>query len=296
MTDGRLMRLSRDEWESRRATHRVRVGPLAEDRVARSGRKHPVYDFLFEYYSFRPAHLLRWSPGVGVLLGGATLADCDWPHFFRECDGGVLLSQDAFPEKRLGYLRWAIDYLQMVGEREPQFGCFGLHEWAMVYRTTDVRHTRVPLRIATDDVVESIPLRCTHYDAFRFFTPAAAPRNRVQLSREVTIDYDQPGCVHVTMDLYKFAYKLAPWLPAEVVAEAFELAAAARELDMRASPYDLSELGFSPVRIETKDGREEYVTAQRELTRRAEPVRAKVLAAYRRVAGVVSSAGVEPPK
>lgn len=271
------------DWHSRRDAYRARVGPLAADRVARSGRKHPVYDFLFEYYSYRPAHLLRWSPGVGVVLEGAALADADWPHLFHECAGGIVLLPESFPEKRRAYLTWATDYLQIVGDREPQFGCFGLHEWAMVYRTEDIRHSRVPLRIAAEPVVESMSLRCTHYDAFRFFTPDAVPRNRVQLRRDITTDHDQPGCVHVTMDLYKFAYKLAPWVSSEVVAEAFELAAVARELDMRASPYDLSEFGFTPIRIETKEGREEYVIAQRELTRRAVPVRAKVLAGYQRV-------------
>ncbi len=282
-------RASGDDWRSRRASHRARVGPLAADRVARSGRKHPVYDFLFEYYSYRPAHLLRWSPGVAVVMEGATSADTDWPHLFRGCDGGVVLSPDDFPEKRRAYLAWAIDYLQTVGHREPQFGCFGLHEWAMVYRSEEVRHSRVPLRLAAEDVVESMPLRCTHYDAFRFFTPAAVPRNRVRLNRQTTTDHDQPGCVHVTMDLYKFAYKMAPWVASEVVAEAFELAAAAREIDMRASPYDLTTLGFSPIRIETKDGREEYVHEQRELTRRAAPVREMVLAGYMKV-----SRGCEP--
>ena len=274
-------RANEGEWRARRDAHRRRVGPLAADRVARSGRKHPVYDFLFEYYSFRAAHLLRWSPGVDVVLEGATLPDCDWPHLFRVCDGGIVLPAASFPEKRRAYLTWAIDYLRTTGDREPQFGCFGLHEWAMVYRTEDVRHSRVPLRIAAESVVESMPLRCTHYDAFRFFTPAAVPRNRVELTRDGTTEHDQPGCVHVTMDLYKFAYKLAPWVPSEVIAEAFELAAVARELDMRASPYDLSEYGFTPIRIETKDGREEYVREQRELTKRAEPVRAKVRAAYK---------------
>ncbi|MCU0703713.1 MAG: 3-methyladenine DNA glycosylase [Fimbriiglobus sp.] len=277
------MRLTGDEWRVRRATHRTRVGPLATDRIARSGRKHPVYDFLFEYYSFRPAHLLRWSPGVGVLLEGATLAECDWPHLFRESDGGMVLSLVDFPERRRAYVRWAIDYLQAVGDREPMFGCFGLHEWAMVYRTEDVRHSRVPLRIAAEPVVEAMPLRCSHYDAFRFFTAAAMPRNRLQLTREVTTDHDQPGCIHVTMDLYKFAYKLAPWVSSELLADSFELAAAAREIDMRASPYDLAELGFNPIRIETKEGREEYVVAQRELTVRAKPVRAALLTAYRQL-------------
>ncbi len=274
-----MLSIPSHSWPALRADHRGRVGPLALDRTARSGRKHPVYDFLFDYYSYRPAHLLRWSPGVNVLLDGATLADADWPHLFHEVPGGIVLPAEAFPDHRREYLRWAINYLQTTGEREPQYGCFGLHEWAMVYRTTDIRH-RIPLRIAVEDVVESMPLRCSHFDAFRFFTPAAVPRNRVQLSREITTEHDQPGCVHVTMDLYKFAYKLAPWMPSEVIAEAFEVAAAARELDMRASPYDLSEYGFAPIRIETKDGREVYAREQRALTARARPVRTQVLAGY----------------
>ena len=33
--------------------------------------KHPVHDFLFTYYSFRPAQLRRWSPGYGVVLADA---------------------------------------------------------------------------------------------------------------------------------------------------------------------------------------------------------------------------------
>lgn len=277
-------RLPEPDWRSLRAEYLARVRPLAADRVARSGRKHPVYDFLFEYYSYRAAHLLRWSPGVDVLLEGATLADTDWPHLFRECDGGIVLPAEPFPEQRRGYLRWAIDYLQAVADREPQFGCFGLHEWAMVYRTDDIRHSRVPLRTAAEPVVESLPLRCTHYDAYRFFTPAAVPLNRTALTRDTTAAHDQPGCVHVNMDLYKFAYKLAPWVSSAVLAEAFAVAVAARELDMRASPYDLSGYGFRPIRIETKDGREEYAEGQRAVWRLGVPVRARLLAEYRKLA------------
>ncbi len=279
MTD----RLPEPDWRDRREQYLARVRPLAADRVSRSGRKHPVYDFLFEYYSYRAAHLLRWSPGVNVVLDGATLADADWPHLFREVPGGIVLPAESFPEQRRGYLRWAIEHLQAVTGREPQFGCFGLHEWAMVYRTADVRHSRVPLRVAAEPVVESLPLRCSHYDAFRFFTPAAVPLNRTTLTRDTTTAHDQPGCVHVNMDLYKFAYKLAPWVSSAVLAEAFAVAVAARELDMRASPYDLSGYGFSPIRIETKEGREEYAEGQRAVWRMGVPVRARLLAEYRRL-------------
>ena len=37
--------------------------------------KHPVHDFLFTYYSQRPAQLRRWHPGYGVgLADGAEYA------------------------------------------------------------------------------------------------------------------------------------------------------------------------------------------------------------------------------
>ena len=250
------------------------------------GQKHPVYDFLFEYYSFRPAHLLRWTPGFGVTLDGATRDDVAWSEFVA-CDTGLSLPASAFPAKRASYLRWAIEYLRAVVEREPSFACFGLHEWAMVYRDPAVRHSHVPLRLSreeTDAVVDSQPLRCTHYDAFRFFTPDAAPRNRYPLTRAATTDHDQPGCIHANMDLYKFAYKIAPFCPSDVVADAFEVARAAREIDMRASPYDLRAYGFAPVAIETRTGREEYVELQRAVSARAQPVRERLLRVYEELA------------
>lgn len=286
------MPLTRDQWQARRDAHQARVRPLVADRLARSGRKHPVYDFLFEYYSFRPTHLLRWSPGVGEVLGDVEPAETDWPQHFRETPGGSILPAEAFPPHRHDYLDWAIRHLEAVSEREPQFGCFGLHEWAMLYRTEVVRHSRVPLRLSTDEIaaaVDSAVLRCTHYDAFRFFTPAAVPLNRWPLTRTDATAFDQPGCVHANMDLYKFAFKLAPFLSAETTADAFELAATARELDMRASPYDLRAFGFEPIRIETKAGRDEYATAQRHISLLAEPVRARVLAEYRHLRGLLAA-------
>jgi phage host-nuclease inhibitor protein Gam len=40
------------------------------------------------------------------------------------------------------------------------------------------------------------------------------------------------------------------------------LALEGRELDMRASPYDLQEQGYAPIRIETEAGRKEYQQLQ----------------------------------
>ena len=63
------------------------------------------------------------------------------------------------------------------------------------------------------------------------------------------------------MDLYKWSYKLSPLVPSELVADCFALAREIRELDMRASPYDLAELGYEPVAVETPAGRPEYARA-----------------------------------
>ena len=80
------------------------------------------------------------------------------------------------------------------------------------------------------------------------------------------------------MDLYKWAFKLAPFTPAELTADGFELAVAIREIDMRASPYDLRELGFEPIAIETPAGRAEYERYQRAFAARGEPLRARLIA------------------
>jgi hypothetical protein len=172
--------------------------------------------------------------------------------------------------------------LSATAGRTAQFGCFGLHEWAMVYRQSqdEVRHRAWPLRLGPDGVtavVEANRIRCTHFDAFRFFTPAARTLNLVRPTRETQHEQEQPGCLHANMDLYKHSYKLSPLVPSELVADCFELAREIRTLDMRASPYDLTALGYSPVGIETIEGRNEYVVAQRSFAERAAPLRARLL-------------------
>src|SRR3954470_15076761 len=65
--------MERAAWEACAAAHAARVdafvAPHLERREARV--KHPVHDFLFTYYSQRPAQLRRWHPGHGVALADA---------------------------------------------------------------------------------------------------------------------------------------------------------------------------------------------------------------------------------
>jgi hypothetical protein len=181
--------------------------------------------------------------------------------------------------------------LSATADRAPQFGCFGLHEWAMVHRSADfgTRHDW-PLRLGqdgTDAVVESHRVACSHFDAFRFFTPSARPLNTLQPGRDDRASFEQPGCLHAGMDLYKHAFRLSPMVPSELVADCFELAREIRVLDMRAAPYDLSDLGFEPVRIETAEGKAAYVEAQRSFAERGAPLRARLVAECERLLAVV---------
>ena len=161
----------------------------------------------------------------------------------------------------------------------------------MVHRTDATRHDW-PLRLGgsgTDEVVESHRIACSHFDAFRFFTDSARPLNTLQPGRDDRPAFEQPGCLHAGMDLYKHAFRLTPLIPSELVADCFELAWDIRELDMRASPYDFSELGFEPVRIETPAGKQEYVAAQRTFAERGAPLRAATDRGLRATGGGGSS-------
>ena len=155
----------------------------------------------------------------------------------------------------------------------------------MVYRLEEdeTRHADFPLRLGaagTDEVVEAHRIACTHFDAYRFFTAPARPRNTLSPGPDDRAAYEQPGCLHAGMDLYKHAFRLSPMISSDLVADCFELAQDIRVLDMRASPYDLADLGFEPVPIETAEGKREYAEAQRAF---AEPGRPAAGPADRRV-------------
>ncbi|YAL82651.1 3-methyladenine DNA glycosylase [Dermacoccaceae bacterium W4C1] len=240
--------------------HRQRLAPYVEPHLARRrvGTKHAVHDFLFSYYSYRPAQLLRWQPPTELEPAKAPLAQA------------------------------TLRLLRATAARGGNFGCFGLHEWAMVYRAQENRHPQ-PLRLGgkgTDTVVESHRLACSHWDAVRFFTPEAVPRNALSPFKDDRPEFEQPGCLHANMDLYKHAYRLAGIAGSDLIADAFELAWDVRIMDMRAAPYDLSGLtldpygiDWTPIRIETPEGKREYAELQKEFAHRAAPLRQALIAA-----------------
>jgi hypothetical protein len=273
--------LDERDWTTRERTHQKRVDEFCEPhrKRARTGEAHPVWDFLFTYYSLRPRQLRIWHPGFGVALGGAAAERYLDRSGYGRGRRGVTVTHEHLVS-RADTVRVIAKLLRATAARPARMNCFGMHEWAMVYQAPAVRHAQVPLRLGqagTDAVVESMPLRCSHFDAYRFFTEPATRRNAEQLTRDTQVATEQPGCVHANMDLYKWAYKLGPLIPAELVMDCLQLAADARELDMRASPYDLSDYGIAPIPIESSAGRAEYVRCQRDISERAAPLRAEML-------------------
>ncbi|MCB1208257.1 MAG: hypothetical protein KDK97_02965 [Verrucomicrobiales bacterium] len=275
---------ARDEWMRRLIAHRARVAERAEAFVDRRSRglKHPVHDFLFTYYSFSPAKLMRWVPPMGVVLEGVAetdLDDFDWRDrrevVYAE---GRLHTVESMPPGAVKLAGWVAELCDRIASRPVRARCYGLHEWAMVLdqKVEEVRHQGYELRMSPEDLavfVRSQAVCCTHYDAFRFFTPVARPLNAFAPTLETRLDMEQAGCLHANMDLYKWSYKLWPWVGSDLVGQCFELAVGARELDMRASPYELRHLGYDPIRIETPEGREVYEQAQRDLSARTAPLR-----------------------
>lgn len=240
---------------------------------------------MWTYYSYRPRELRRYHPGALISLADA-------PEYlerrgYGSRSEGVGVSE-AFIAQRRPTLEFVLGLLDATASRAAHFGCFGMHEWAMVYQLSneEIRHSKFPLRIgsaATNALVEEIGVRCTHYDAFRFFTAPAIPLNAIHPIREDQPKNEQPGCIHANMDLYKWAYKLAPIIPSSMVLAYFHNARELREIDMRASPYDLADIGYEPILMETSEGRAEYARIQRELAHKTAPLRTEFADYIRRI-------------
>ncbi len=275
-----------DEWQRRATAQRVRAEkwtlPYRSRRA--QGAMHPVYDFLFIYYRFAPALLEYWHPGPNVALKSDKLLPGYSEKYYTLANGTVTLDPTKLDAKIRKRLQWSLDLCRSVRNRPAQFGCFGMHEWAMVYQGGPEGRARhegtLPLRLpqsAIDTIVESRPICCSHFDAFRFFTASAMPFNRIQPTQDNRMENEQPGCLHTNMDLYKWTAKCTPWVDSQLLWDSFEFALHCREIDMRASPYDCRQLGYAPIYIETPEGRSEYEREQTKLADRSKVLRNRLI-------------------
>ena len=279
--------LSQCEWKKLESNHRQFISnwtiPFRTRR--RKRESHPVDDFLFVYYRYSSAKLEQWHPGVGYWLESESKSDAlpkQFPvcHYSRSTEG-IFCDPNKISLKVRNGLEWIASLLRKTESNRPNFSCLGLHEWAMVYQGHEVRHeTTTKLRLAQseiDELVESRPLTCTHFDAFRFFAKSAQPLNKTQPNLEHRPSQEQPACIHSNMDLYKWCFRAMPMVGSQLLTECFQLALEARAIDMRASPYDLSDYGeYTPIKIETSEGRAEYERLQREISKNASLLRRRL--------------------
>ena len=276
--------LPTETWLDLQRSHLHRASLHTAPARARRDRgvAHPIDDFLFQYYPYPFSFLENWQPGFGMTLAW----ELDEPlirlsKYHRQYDKTVFADPELLSEKEKTRLLWIHDLLVATRSRPANFACHGLHEWAMVYGGTHVRHEgTTALRLPQEEIdalVRTRPIVCSHYDAFRFFEPTTQPLNRLQPNLQDRPKMEQPGCIHANMDLYKWAAKSMPWIGSELLLDCFELAIELRDLDMRASPYDLSAWERPPVKIETPEGRKEYEAEQKRLADRAVPLRDRLI-------------------
>ena len=270
------------DWHVLRDDHQAKVLPWITPRLERRSRheSHPVDDFLFEYYPISTNKLLNWHAGFAFELE-ATELESEWfPSGSYEFVDNKIQLRSKWLHKHKEAAVALVDFLSKTQERSVRSGCFGLHEWAMVLGAEDVRHEKWPLRLSQEEIratIDDVGLRCTHFDAFRFFTPIAAPLNPLQLTRIDQNDMEQPGCLHANMDLYKHAQRFAPIVGSEIVRSTFELAKDIRTVDMQTAPYDLANLGVIPIPVETQGGRDEFAQLQIGFAQRAQVLRGELI-------------------
>lgn len=273
-----------DQWQHLATSHRIEVKRWTEPyrRRKASHQQHPVYDFLFTYYPFSLGRLEQWHPGIGHSLACQNGSPQRFQsRHYLQLEGIISLNPSSLVSKEITRLKWIHNLLSLTQKRTPHFACYGLHEWAMVYQGQNVRHeSSTPLRLPQneiDELVHSRSISCSHFDAYRFFSPSAIEFNKLKPTLDSRQDFEQCGCLHTNMDLYKWASKCMPWVGSDLLWQCFKLALRARELDMRASPYDLSAYGYDPVKIETPQGRTEYEARQREISKQAIPLRQNLI-------------------
>ena len=275
------------DWQQQAEAQRTRAEQWTQpyrDRRAR-GELHPIHDFLFIYYRFAPSLIETWQPSFEQVLQATQVPPgFNLKYYSCEQQQHYFLDLKKIETKARRRIDWQLQLLRSTQARPAQFGCFGMHEWAMLYQGGPdgrARHEgNLPMRLPQteiDAVVRSQSICCSHFDAFRFFSPAAMTLNRLQPDQEMRMKNEQPGCLHTNMDLYKWAAKAMPWIGSELLWDCFEYAVRCREIDMRASPYDCSSLGYSAIPIETDAGKAEYECAQRSLTAAAQPLRLRLI-------------------
>ena len=148
----------------------------------------------------------------------------------------------------------------------------------------------------TDAVVESHRIACSHFDAFRFFTPRPGRSTCSRPVRDDRAAYEQPALPARHHGPLQARLPADPagarpsWWP---TASSWPATSGSSTCGPRRTTSPTS--AFEPIRIETVEGKQEYAAAQRAFAERAAPLRERLRQWSQRVAAATSS-GVAPSK
>ena len=239
------------------------------------GVAHPVEDFLFTYYSYRPASLRRWHPGLGVELDRRASRAFERRRGLRSLHAGRRDARPGADVRRTGRIRsrWIRRPARAPPPRAPPdarhaSACTN-GPWSTARPADEVRHAAYPLRLgaagnrrgggdaphhaaATSTRFASSPSRARPLNVLQPTreSPARPRATRLPARRRWTSTSGPTSCARS---------RHRSWWPT-----ASRWPARFRVVDMRAAPYDLQlSLGVEPIRIETPEGKGAYVTAQR---------------------------------
>jgi hypothetical protein len=111
--------LEENDWIALKNRHEEILAPVLDPYLEKRSRqvKDPVLDFLFEYYPFRPSHLRRWSPGLGVKL--ITRGNEPLPEISELVveNGTAFINPAFFSAKRMKSVQWTLDLLKDSTEK-----------------------------------------------------------------------------------------------------------------------------------------------------------------------------------
>ena len=273
--------LSEHEWHARRehASGSECAGGSSRDLRAASRNERPSDRRL----SFRILCLPPWKalrsgiPASASSCGETPPASTSIRRAIRKSRTGITANAQQAASPAGGSHSLAARYAFSFPRTARLFRVLGLHEWAMVYRTESIRHGQWPLRVTSrqiSEIVESLGPRCTHYDAFRFFSAGGASFEQVPTDTPHGRRAGATGLPARKHGSLQVGFQAGAFYRFRVGRGLFRTRDAkfARST-CSASPYDFTALGYFPVKIETPEGRAEYEAKQREFALYAAPLR-----------------------
>ena len=269
----------RRRWRQRAAEHAERIDAYVAPHLARrETRRNPVFDFLFTYYSHRPAQLRRWHPATGGAGGRPGVRRAQ----------GLRERRRRRPSRRRTSPRSecspdppppAHRHRRPHPRTSAASGCTS-GRWSTGSPRTETRHADWPLRLGpagTDEVVEGPPHRLLPLRRLPLLHAPARPLNTLSPGRDDRPDFRAarlPARGHGPLQAR------LPALPAHLLRPRGRLLRAGLgHPHPRHAGGAVRPLGpglRSRCGSETAEGKAQYAEAQRGFAQRGAPLRARL--------------------